>query len=71
MGIAIVSHNTGERASFWRLVLVRALFFPLLFLIVVPPVALLPLVDHLTIFGKSRRCVHDYVAGTDVVTATR
>jgi uncharacterized RDD family membrane protein YckC len=38
-----------------------------MFLIVVPPVALLPLVDHLCIFGKKRRCLHDRVAGTCVV----
>ena len=67
MRITVVSHKTGERAPLWRLVLIRALFFPLLFLIVVPPVALLPLVDHLAIFGKKRRCVHDYVAGTSVL----
>ena len=67
LSIAIVSHATGARAPLWRLVFVRALFFPLLYLIVSPTLALLPVIDQLAIFGKRRRCVHDYVAGTSVI----
>lgn len=64
--VAIVSQGTGERAPFWKLIGIRALFFPLLFL-VIPPLVLLPILDHVFVFMKSRRCVHDYAAGTSVV----
>jgi uncharacterized RDD family membrane protein YckC len=66
MGIAIVSTKSGGQASFWRLA-VRALFFPTLYLIVWPLAAAFPLLDQLLIFGKRRRCVHDYLCGTSVV----
>ena len=70
-GIQIVAHRDGAPtatpAALWRLVCVRALFFPLLFAVVVPWWLLLPLLDQLLIFGKSRRCLHDLVAGTSVV----
>ena len=66
LGIAMVD-AAGGPVAWWRLILLRAPFFALMFLIVVPPVALLPLVDHLCIFGKKRRCLHDRVAGTCVV----
>ncbi len=58
-------------APLWRLVCVRAVFFPLMYLIVVPWLLLLPLLDHLMIFGKSRRCLHDWAAGTVVVLKNR
>ena len=70
-GIQIVGHRGGgpttTPAAFWRLVCVRALFFPLLFVVVVPWWLLVPLIDQLMIFGKSRRCLHDLVSGTSVV----
>ena len=74
LGIAIV--NAGGEADggddltpapLWKLICVRALFFPLLFVVVVPWFTVLPLVDQLFIFGKRRRCLHDLVAGTVVV----
>ncbi|MDH3643961.1 MAG: RDD family protein, partial [Gammaproteobacteria bacterium] len=74
LGITIV--NSGGEADggddltpapLWKLICVRALFFPLLFVVVVPWYTLLPLVDQLLIFGKRRRCLHDLVAGTVVV----
>ncbi|MBT6586744.1 MAG: hypothetical protein HON77_20825 [Gammaproteobacteria bacterium] len=83
MGIAIVpasSHvqagfvrvgNEGKSAyvpaPFWKLIFIRALFFPVLFLWVVPWLALLPVLDQALIFGKRRRCLHDLFAGTIVV----
>jgi len=67
MGIAIVDAASGERAAFWRLIGVRALFFPLLFVVVSPVLAVLPIVDQAFVFRKSRRCVHDLAAGTSVV----
>ena len=71
MGIAIVAADTYDRAPLWRLLLIRAWFFPLLFLIpllaIVPWVALLPVLDQLLIFRRPRRCLHDLLAGTTVV----
>jgi uncharacterized RDD family membrane protein YckC len=67
MGIAIVRAGTGERAALWRLI-VRGLFFPTLYLIVlIPYIALIPVVDQALMFRKDRRTVHDWVSGTQVV----
>lgn len=70
MGIAIVSHMSAQNtigAQLWKLIFIRALFFPVSFLIVVPPFLLLPLLDHLLIFRSNRRCLHDLLAGTMVI----
>jgi len=67
LGIAIVRASTGERSALWRL-FVRGLFFPTLYLIVlVPYVALIPVIDQGLIFRKDRRCIHDWASGTAVV----
>jgi uncharacterized RDD family membrane protein YckC len=66
LGIAMVA-AAGTTIPWWRLVVVRAPFFAFMYLVVVPPLALLPLIDHLMIFGKGRRCLHDRLAGTVVV----
>ncbi len=65
-GIAITRAD-GTPAAFWKLVCIRALFFPLLFVVVLPWVTLLPLLDQLLIFRRDRRCLHDLAAGTLVV----
>jgi len=74
MGIAIVRFEGAQSsqagyapAPLWRLICLRALFFPLLFVAVMPTYAALPIIDQLFIFSKSRRCLHDLVAGTVVV----
>lgn len=72
LGIAIApananDHWTNEPAPLWKLIFIRALFFPLLFVVIVPWLALLPVIDQLFIFGKRRRCLHDLAAGTVVV----
>jgi uncharacterized RDD family membrane protein YckC len=67
MGVAIVETGSGERAPFWKLVCIRALFFPLLFVVISPALALLPIIDQGFVFRKNRRCVHDLAAGTSVV----
>ena len=68
LGIAVRSAADPARpAPFWKLVAVRAWFFALLFAVIVPWFALLPLVDNLLIFRRNRRCLHDLVAGTMVV----
>jgi uncharacterized RDD family membrane protein YckC len=71
MGIMIVDATTGERAPIWRL-FIRGLFFPTLYLVVlVPYLALFPLIDQALIFRKDRRCVHDWVCRTAVVARIR
>ena len=68
MGITIVDAKSGERAPIWRL-FIRGLFFPTLFMIVLLPyVALVPVIDQALIFRKDRRCVHDWICRTVVVT---
>ena len=78
MGIAIVRADTvfnpqaGNSPEplltpLWKLICIRALFFPLMFAVVIPPYALLPIIDQLFVFGRRRRCLHDLAAGTVVV----
>ena len=74
VGIAIVpagEYDDGQYgqvpAPLWKLICLRALFFPVLFVVVLPPLSILPLIDQLLIFGKRRRCLHDLVSGTAVV----
>jgi uncharacterized RDD family membrane protein YckC len=69
LGIAIVStdsDNAVSAAPIWKLICIRALFFPLLFALL-PPFILLALIDQLFIFSKSRRCLHDLASGTIVI----
>ena len=66
-GIALARTDALEPAPIWKLICVRALFFPLLFVFIYPPLIVLPLLDLLPILGKSRRCLHDRAAGTRVV----
>jgi|TARA_Y100000310_G_scaffold337083_1_gene423222 uncharacterized RDD family membrane protein YckC len=68
MKIQIVSNSTDEPPPFWRL-LVRAFCFPLLGLVPIQYLYLLILVvvEPVTIFGKSRRCLHDHLVGTRVL----
>jgi uncharacterized RDD family membrane protein YckC len=71
MGTLIVDAKSGERVPFWRLV-VRGLFFPTLYMIVlVPYIALIPLIDQALIFRKDRRCAHDWICRTTVVVRAR
>jgi uncharacterized RDD family membrane protein YckC len=67
MGITIVDAKSGERAPIWRL-FIRGLFFPTLYMIVLLPyVALVPVIDQALVFRKDRRCVHDWICRTAVV----
>jgi uncharacterized RDD family membrane protein YckC len=67
LGIAIVDSKTGAPVPIWRL-FIRGLFFPTLYMVVlVPYIALVPVVDQALIFRKDRRCVHDWVCRTAVV----
>lgn len=66
-GIAIVDTRNGEKLPLWRLLAVRALFFPTLYALPVPWLNALPLIDQLFVFRKSRRCVHDLACGSSVI----
>ena len=57
-----------DPAPLWILVLVRAWFFAFLFVGVIPYFAWLPLLDQLFILRKNRRCLHDLISGTVVIT---
>ncbi|NKC01928.1 MAG: hypothetical protein GKR90_25980 [Pseudomonadales bacterium] len=74
-GIKIVTATSGEKAPVWRLIFLRALFFPLLYLPLafsfIGYWAFLLLVDLGFSFRKDRRCLHDWVADTRVVLITR
>lgn len=74
-GIQIVDHETGQRLSFLRVYVFRNLWgLPILALTIAIPGQiddnlsnLVYLVDVLMIFAVSRRCLHDYIAGSKVV----
>ena len=54
MGIMTVDAKTGERVQPWRL-FIRGLFFPPLYLVVlVPFIALIPVIDQALILRKDR-----------------
>ena len=73
------SGNTKVPAL-WRLVCLRALFFPILFfipfLVLAPPftafwiISAIACVDQLFIFTENRRTLHDLLSGTIVVKVT-
>lgn len=67
LGVRIMAAESRAPAPLWKLVCIRALFFPLLYLVVIWPWLLLPVADQVFIFGKRRRCLHDLAAGTVVV----
>ncbi len=66
--IRMVDYTTGEVPSMVQLIAVR--FLPVQLINLIPGIGpLLALVDVLFIFGSERRCLHDLLAGTKVVTA--
>lgn len=74
LGIAIIIKQpqpNGEYAfipaPLWKLIAIRALFFPILFVGIIPFLVWVPLLDLASIFGKQRRCLHDYFCSTVVV----
>jgi len=74
LGIMIIPHPLPDQpqsaltpAPLWRLIAIRAWFFPVTFLLILPWVAWLPLIDLAFILGKQRRCLHDRLSGTLVV----
>ena len=72
MGIAIAGTGADSqivKAPLWRLVLLRAWFFALLFGAVYLPVGIAVLLDHAFIFSRHRRALHDLLCRTVVVDA--
>lgn len=68
--LRIVSSQTNQRLPFWKLLWLRGPFLPMLLLLGAGPLAILPLLDSLLVFTRSKRCGHDYVAASQVVGAT-
>ncbi|MEM9410785.1 MAG: RDD family protein [Planctomycetota bacterium] len=74
-GLQIVDEKSHQLLGFLRLYVLRYLWtLPLVVLIILIPgtvddimVNIVVLMDVLLIFGVSRRCLHDYIAGTTVV----
>lgn len=72
VGIRIIDAS-GENPGFWKIFLVRAMPFAVTgallnhFLDTRFASSTLTLVDVLFIFGPTRQCLHDYLAGTHVV----
>lgn len=67
--LRIVSAQTEQRLPFWKLLWLRGPFLPMLLLLAAGPLAVFPLLDSLLIFTRSKRCGHDYVAASQVVSA--
>ena len=69
MSLMIVDHQTGNCASLWKLLFVRALI-PVVVIaagFIWELLWLLVLIDFCFIFRKDQRCLHDWIAGTRVV----
>ncbi len=60
--IRIVDEESGVKGTVFKSIVLR--YFVNWLLTLIPPYVL---IDHLLIFAKNRRCVHDYLAGTKVV----
>jgi len=68
VGTRIVSVADGKILPLWKIVALRILPFTVVG--VIPAVGqLVGFINPLFIFAESRRCLHDYVAGTKVVVA--
>ena len=64
--IKVVDQNSGQLPAFWKLIVLRAPFFPLLHSSLIG-FWYLPAIDLVLGFRADRRCVHDWVCGTKVV----
>lgn len=64
MGLTLCDGPSGQTLPLQRQLL-RAALVPLF--ILVPYATILVLIDPLLIFGKSRRCLRDYIAGSTVL----
>ena len=70
LGIAVVSRTKDGATAptpLWRLIIIRAWFFPFPFLLPIVPLTVLALIDVLPIFTARRLCLHDRLTGTLVI----
>jgi uncharacterized RDD family membrane protein YckC len=76
--IRIVDAKTGALLPFVRVYVYRYLWLmPLVLIVAMVPgviddllINLVTIVDALFIFGKERRCLHDFIAGSKVIRVT-
>ncbi len=69
VGTRIVSRATDEILPLWKVFILR--YLPVTAVGYIPMVgSLLVVINYLFIFGKSKRCLHDLIAGTKVVKAS-
>ena len=66
--IKIVDHESEQVPALWKLIVLRAPFFPLMHVTLIGFWYLLVL-DLLIGLRGDRRCIHDWVSGTKVVAA--
>ena len=64
--IKIVDHESGRVPALWKLIVLRAPFFPLMYVTLIGFWYLLA-IDLLTGLRADRRCIHDWISGTRVV----
>ena len=69
VGTRIVGFDSNNILPLWKVIFLR--YLPLTVVSHIPVVGgLIAFVNYLFIFGKNKRCVHDYIAGTKVVKAS-
>ncbi len=66
--IQIVDYHSDQILPFAKLIGLR--YIPVWLVSLIPYVNFLGVIDILFIFGRERRCVHDYIAGTKVIDVT-
>jgi uncharacterized RDD family membrane protein YckC len=66
--VKIVDYDSGQILPFGKLIGLR--YAPIWIISLIPFANWLSLVDVMFIFGRERRCVHDYIAGTKVVNVS-
>ena len=70
VGTRIVDYQSGELVPLGKVFALRIL--PLQLVAVLPILGqLVPLIDALMVFSSERRCLHDLIAGTKVVTTRK
>ena len=69
VGTRIVSSTSNEILPFWKVFLIR--YLPVSVTAQIPLAGqFLVIIDYLFIFRKSKRCIHDLIAGTKVIKVT-
>ena len=70
VGTRIVSSDSDRILPLWKVLFVR--YLPISVVANIPPIGgLLVIIDDLFIFRKDKRCVHDLIAGSKVIKASK